>query len=79
MNKVIGQIKVFQVQKVSGPQICLNKFNRGVVSSYQIGLILPLVAETDPKINKSQCNLQFSICIHAGGKILSLENPHSLF
>ena len=51
----------------------------GVVSSFQIGLSLPSVAETDPKINQSRCNLQFSICRHAGGKVLSLENHHSLF
>ena len=29
---------------------------KGVVSSYQIGLILPSVAESDPKINQSRCN-----------------------
>ena len=40
---------------------------------------LPSVAETNPKINQSRCNLQFSICKHARGKVLSLENHHSLF
>ena len=52
---------------------------KGVVSSFQIGLILPSVAETDPKINQSWCNMQFSVCRHAGGKGLSLENHHGLF
>ena len=52
---------------------------KGVVSSYQIGLILPSVAETHPKIYPSRCNLQFSICRHAGGKVSSLGNHHSLF
>ena len=52
---------------------------KGVVSYYQIGLILPSVAEIHPKIDPSRCNLQFSICRHAGGKVLSLENQHSLF
>ena len=51
----------------------------GVVSSYQIGLILSSVAEIHPKIDPSRCNLQFSICSHAGGKVLSLGNHHSLF
>ena len=46
---------------------------KGVVSSYQIELILPSVAETYPKMYPSQCNLQFSICRLAGGKVLSLE------
>ena len=53
--------------------------SKGVVSSYQIGLTLSSVAETDLKTNQSQCNLQFSISRHAGGKVLSLENHHSLF
>ena len=45
---------------------------KGVVSSYQIGLILPSVAETQPKMYQSRCNLQFSICRHAGGKALKI-------
>ena len=56
-----------------------NYGNKGVVSSYQIGLTLPSVVESDKKINQSQCNLQFSICIHVGGKVLSIKNHHSLF
>ena len=52
---------------------------KGGVSSNQTGLILPSVAETDPKINQNPCNLQFSICSRAGGKVLSLKNHHSLF
>ena len=57
----------------------INLYLKGVVSSYQIELILPSVVETDPKTNQSRCNLQFSICRHAGGKVLRLENHHSLF
>ena len=49
-----------------------------VVSSYQIKLILPSVAETHPKMFPSRCNFQFSICRLAGGKVLSLKNYHSL-
>ena len=52
---------------------------KGVVSSYQIRLILLSVAEADPKLNQSWCNLQFSICRHAGEKVLSLKNQDSLF
>ena len=52
---------------------------KGVVSCYQIGLILPSVAETHKKIYPSRCYLQFSISRHARGKVLSLENHHSLF
>ena len=52
---------------------------KGVVSSDQIGLILPSVAETHPKMYPSRCNFQFSICTHAGGMILSPENHQSLF
>ena len=52
---------------------------KGVVSSYQIKLILPSVAENHPKIYPSQCNLLFSICRHARGNIVSLKNHHRLF
>ena len=52
---------------------------KGVVSSYQIGLILPSVAETQPKMYQSRCNLQFSICRHTEGKVISIENHHNLF
>ena len=51
---------------------------KGVVSSYQISLVLPSVGETHPKMYQSRCNLQFSIYWYAGGKILSFENRYSL-
>ena len=53
-------------------------FNKGGVSSYQISLVLPSVAETHPKMYQSRCNLHFSVCRQPGGKILSLENHQSL-
>ena len=53
-------------------------YDKGVVSSYQIRLGLPSVAETHPKMYLSRCNLQFSICWHAGGKVLSFEYRYSL-
>ena len=51
---------------------------KGVVSSYQIGLVLPSVAEIHQKIYPSQSNLKFSICRHIRGKVLSHENNHSM-
>ena len=80
---------VFQVSRYSGMEECkyasmqeghytTMQICKGVVSSYKIGLILPSVAETHPKIYPSRCNLEFSIIRHARGKVLSLANHHSL-
>ena len=55
------------------------KRTKDFVSSSQIGLVLSSVAETHPKIYPSRCNLQFSICRHAGRKVLSLDNHYCVF
>ena len=64
--------ETLQLCNFASLQLC-----KGVVSSYQISLVLPSVAETHPKMYQSWCNLQFSICWHAGGKVLSFGNRNS--